>query len=111
MSNFWAGNGAGVKNDKYEVWKFLDPPIKWLARYRLWVYNFENYFGGSQDHLTTALRRPKPNYNFFGQENEAPHTLPHPTGTIFALYQKILAICKRIRGAFTEMLAGKVLIF
>ena len=23
VSNFWAGNGAGVKNDKYEVWKFI----------------------------------------------------------------------------------------
>ena len=23
VSNFWAGNGAGVKNDKYEVWKII----------------------------------------------------------------------------------------
>ena len=34
--------------------------LKWPARYRLWVYKFETFLGGSQYQSATALQRGKP---------------------------------------------------
>ena len=40
MSNFWDGNCAGVKNDKYEVWEFIASILL-----NIWILN------GSGDYL------------------------------------------------------------